>query len=78
MALLPRLQTLKNYILLKDMRMKKILGTLGLISLVGVTMANAALTAPTISTTDFETIAGAVLRVTGVFFGLRKAIGLLY
>lgn len=41
------------------------------------TGANAALTAPTIDTGDFTTIAGAVILAAGVFWGIRKAIGLL-
>lgn len=58
--------------------MNKFLEISGLASLAGVTMANAALTAPTIDTTDFTTIAGSVLAALGVFFGIRKAIALLY
>jgi len=57
--------------------MKKILLIAG-IAAVAATSASAALTAPTIDTSDFLTIAGAVLTATGVFFGVRKAIGLLY
>ena len=39
--------------------------------------ASAALTAPTISTTDYETIAGAVLVAAAVMWAIRKALGLL-
>ena len=57
--------------------MKKVLVLLGATALVA-TSASAALTAPTIDTADFLTIAGAVLTASGVFFGVRKALGLLY
>lgn len=43
----------------------------------GATQASAALTIAPIATTDFETIAAAVVVATGVFFGIRKAMGLL-
>lgn len=56
--------------------MKK-LSLVALGSAVLVTGANAALTAPTIDTGDFTTIAGAVILAAGVFWGIRKAIGLL-
>lgn len=39
--------------------------------------ANAALTAPTLATTDFETVAGVVLVASGVMWGIKKAIGLI-
>ena len=58
--------------------MNKFLKITGFASVAGVTMANAALTAPTIDTVDFTTIAGSVLAALGVFFGIRKALGLLY
>jgi len=58
--------------------MKKFSKVLGLAGVIGVTAANAALTAPTIATTDFETVAGAVLAAAAVFWGIRKAIGLVY
>ena len=58
--------------------MNKFMKIAGLASVAGLTMANAALTAPTIDTTDFTTIAGAVLTAAGVFFGIRKALGLLH
>lgn len=38
--------------------------------------ANAALTAPTIATTDFETVAGALLVAGGVMWAIRKALRL--
>ena len=57
--------------------MKKLLILAGIAAL-AATSASAALTAPTIDTADFLTIAGSVLAATGVFFGVRKAIGLLY
>lgn len=38
--------------------------------------ANAALTAPTISTTDFETVAGVLLVAGGVMWAIRKALRL--
>lgn len=41
------------------------------------TQASAALTAPTIGTTDFETIAGAVLVAAAVMWAIKKAMGLL-
>lgn len=41
------------------------------------TMANAALTAPTIDTGDFILVATAVITATGIFFGIRKALGLM-
>ncbi len=42
------------------------------------TQAFAALTAPTISTTDFETVAGAVLVGAAVMWAIKKAMGLLH
>lgn len=57
--------------------MKKLFSVLGL-AFVGLTAsANAALTIAPLGTTDFETIAAAVVVATGVFFGIRKAMGLL-
>ncbi len=50
---------------------------LAVASIAGFTMANAALTAPTIDTTDFETVAGAVLVAAAVMWGIRKAIRLV-
>lgn len=60
--------------------MKKFSATgkfLAVASVAGFTMANAALTAPTIDTTDFETVAGAVLVAAAVMWGIRKAIRLV-
>ena len=57
--------------------MKKLLILAGIAAL-AATSASAALTAPTIDTANFELIAGVVLTATGVFFGIRKAIGLLH
>jgi len=57
--------------------MNKFMKIAGLASVSGLTMANAALTAPTIDTADFTTVAAAVLTAAGVFFGIRKALGLL-
>lgn len=39
--------------------------------------ASAALTAPTLATTDFETIAGAVIVALGVMWAIKKALGLI-
>lgn len=39
--------------------------------------ANAALTAPSLSTTDFETVAGAVIVALGVMWAIKKALGLV-
>lgn len=38
--------------------------------------ANAALTAPTVSTTDYETVAGAMLVAGAVMWAIRKALRL--
>ena len=59
-------------------RFSKVLGLGALVSFAATMSANAALTAPTIATTDFETVAGAVLAAAAVFWGIRKAIGLVY
>ena len=60
----------------------KFLKFIALGSLVGLTALNAAapvpLVAPVIDTSNFTTIAGSVLAATGVFFGIRKALGLLW
>ncbi|GHS86456.1 hypothetical protein FACS189487_00760 [Campylobacterota bacterium] len=45
--------------------------------LVGVANAAPSITAPTISTEDYVLIAGAVIVALGVFWGIRKAIGLM-
>lgn len=57
--------------------MNKLFGLIGLASVGLMTSANAALTIAPLATTDFETIATAVVVATGVFFGIRKAMGLL-
>ena len=57
--------------------MKKFTKVLGFAAVVGATASNAALTAPTIATTDFETVAGAVLTAAAVFWGIRKALRLI-
>ncbi len=57
--------------------MKKFSKVLGLGVLAATGVANAALTAPTIDTTNYETIAGAVLVALGVFYGIKKAISLV-
>lgn len=38
--------------------------------------ANAALTAPTVATTDYETVAGAMLLAGAVMWAIRKALRL--
>ena len=58
--------------------MNKFLKLGAVVSVMGATFANAALTAPTISTSDFELVAGVVLAASGVFWAIRKAIGLIY
>lgn len=44
---------------------------------VAVSNASAALTVDPISTTDFMEVAGAVVGALGVFYAVRKALGLL-
>lgn len=41
------------------------------------TQASAALTAPTLATTDFETVAGAVIVALAVMWAIKKALGLI-
>lgn len=41
------------------------------------TSASAALTPPTLSTTDFEAVAGAVVVALGVMWAIKKALGLI-
>ncbi len=41
------------------------------------TSASAALTAPTLATTDFESVAGAVIIALGVMWAIKKALGLI-
>lgn len=57
--------------------MKKLFILVGVAALAAVS-ANAALTAPTIATSDFEAVAGAVLTASGIFYGIRRALGLLW
>lgn len=42
-----------------------------------VSNASAALTAPTLDTTDFTTIAGAVIVALGAMWAVKKALGLI-
>jgi hypothetical protein len=57
--------------------MKKILA-LGSVALAFLgTQASAGLTAPTLATTDFETVAGAVIVALGVMWAIKKALGLI-
>lgn len=44
---------------------------------VGVSQAQAALTVDPIATTDFMTVAGAVVVALGAFYAVKKALGLL-
>ncbi|MDD2358722.1 MAG: hypothetical protein PHX13_12505 [Thiovulaceae bacterium] len=57
---------------------KKTIGVVvtGAVLAVG-TSASAALTAPTIATTDFETVAGAVIVALAVMWAIKKALGLI-
>ena len=43
----------------------------------GTAQAQAALTAPVIDTGDFLAVSGSVLVASGIFFGVRKALGLV-
>ena len=57
--------------------MNKIL-TIGFVAgLAFVTNASAALTAPTLSTADFTTVAGAVIVALGGMWAIKKALGLI-
>ena len=42
----------------------------------GAVNAQAALTVDPVSTTDFMTVAGVVVTALGIFYGVRKALGL--
>lgn len=44
---------------------------------VAASQAQAALTVPTLSTSDYEAVAGAVLVGLAVFWGIKKAISLI-
>ncbi len=57
--------------------MKKILSLSALMALGLATSAQAALTVDPIDTVDFMTVAAVVVTAGGVFFGVRKALGLL-
>ena len=48
-----------------------------LVAVTAMTTANAALTAPTIDTADFYTVAGAIIAAAGVFYAVRKALSLM-
>lgn len=57
--------------------MKKVLSFLSLgLAFLG-TQASAALTVPALATTDFETVAGAVIVALAVMWAIKKAIGLI-
>lgn len=56
---------------------KSILVAGSIVVLTLATSASAALTAPTLATTDFETVAGAVIVGLGVMWGIKKALGLI-
>ena len=58
-------------------RFAKFGGIAALLAFAATSTANAALTAPTIDTADFETIAGAIVLAAGVFYSIRKAVRLL-
>ena len=61
--------------MMKSIKSKIALGSAAAMAL--ASNASAALTAPTISTTDYETIAGAVLIAAAVMWAIKKALGLL-
>lgn len=68
----------KSYIFLKGFIMKnKLLITVIGFGVAMATSASAALTAPTLSTTDFEAVAGAVVLALGVMWAIKKALGLI-
>jgi len=56
--------------------MKKFFSIVGLVGLMAV-QSHAALTVDPIDTTDFMTVAGAVVVALGAFWGVKKALGLL-
>ena len=56
---------------------KTIVATVVAVGLAVGSSASAALTAPTIATTDFETIAGAVILALAVMWAIKKALGLI-
>lgn len=57
--------------------MKKILSLSALMALGLATSAQAALIVAPVDTVDFMTVAGVVVTAAGVFYGVRKAMGLL-
>jgi len=59
----------------KSLKSKLIAG----VAVAGVVVSNAsaALTAPTLDTTDFTTIAGAVIVALGAMWAVKKALGLI-
>lgn len=63
--------------MLKKLNFRERLIAAGVAVTVVASQASAALTAPTIGTTDFETIAGAVLVAAAVMWAIKKAMGLL-
>ena len=59
----------------KGMTQRLILGVTAVATM--ASQAQAALTVDAIDTTDFMTVAGAVIVALGVFYGVKKALGLL-
>ena len=59
------------------MKVFKRFGLVALGAAVAVSQSFAALTAPTIDTTDYETVAGAVLAALAVMWAIKKAVGLM-
>jgi len=57
--------------------MNKFLALAGLLTVGLVTNASAALVVAPIDTADYLTVAGVVITALGVFYGIRKALGLL-
>lgn len=60
----------------RGMTQKIILGVTAVA--IGASQAQAALTVDPIATTDFMTVAGAVVVALGAFYAVRKALGLLH
>ncbi|MDD5157786.1 hypothetical protein [Sulfurimonas sp.] len=63
--------------MLKKLNFRERLIAAGVAVTAVASQASAALTAPTIATTDFETVAGAVLIAAAVMWSIKKAMGLL-
>lgn len=59
----------------KGMTQKIIVGVTAVA--IGASQASAALTVDPIQTTDFMTVAGAVVVALGAFYAVKKALGLL-